>query len=190
MKMKYSTLLVIPLLVLAMSANVILETSCSSQQNISELVGVLGNAVAAVAAAENNPTLAAKLKVDTQRASTQILNWKNGSPAQDAIEALNLLQDDLDLIPAASPYIALVDIGIGAIDAILAQLPQGKPSPASPANSFLSAEGAAAATEQVGHQHRHPALAKPAPKNAKEFKKQWNALVKAHPEWKDLKQPN
>ena len=55
-----------------------------------------------------------QLKADTAAASAAVLAWKKGSAATEVIFALNLVETDLNLIPYAAPYAALIDIGIAA----------------------------------------------------------------------------
>ena len=71
---------------------------CPSQSTTSVLVTALGNAAASVAAIENNPTLAAKIQADTAAASAQVLAWKAGTPSQNAVQALELVETDLSLV--------------------------------------------------------------------------------------------
>ena len=157
--MKIITLFLIPLLIFAMA--------CPTQQTIASFVTIMGNAAAAIAAAENNPALATKIQTDSTAAAAAVTNWKAGqTPAQDAIQALNLLQDDLNLIPGTSQYTPLVVICIGAVESILALIPAPPtpvPAPATAARRSVSLTGA--------------------PKNAKQFKSQWNQVLKQHPEW-------
>lgn len=137
-----------------------LMVGCTSQATIAALTDTLGNAASAIAAVEGNTALATKLQTDTAAAVSAVKTWKSGTPAQMAIEALNLVQDDLQLIPATGPYVPLIDICIGAVDAILAELPASQ-----------------AVTAHVGGSNRAIHLSQPAPKTAKQFKKQWNAYV-------------
>lgn len=176
MTMKHSTPFVLALVFLGILAMPIMETGCAAQQTASELISVVGNAVASILTLEGNTADAQKLKTDSATAAQQVANWQNGSPAQEATEALNLLEDDLNLIPAVDKYAPLVDIAIAAVDTLLAQL---SGSAASAGMSFLGESLSSSATNPA---HRHPAVK--APKNAKQFKKAWNSLLKTHPEWK------
>lgn len=100
--------------------------ACVTQTTIAQLVAILGQATSKIAEAENNPSLAAKISTDSAAASAAILNWQNGSPEQDAVEALNILEDDLNLIPVVGQdvlFIGLVDLAIGTVEAILSRLP-------------------------------------------------------------------
>ena len=133
-----------------------------TQGTISALVTVLGNASASIAVLENNPTLAAKLKTDTAAASSAVLNWKQGTPAQDVIQALNLVEADLNLIPGTSQYAPLVDLAIGTVESILEIVQPG-------ASSIDSVHS------RVGVTHR-VSLANP-PKDAVAFKSEWNAMA-------------
>jgi len=101
-----------------------MTAACVSQSTLATLVTVLGNATASIAAIEGNTFLSTQIKADTAAASAAVLAWKSGSPPTEAIEALNIVEDDLNLIPATGPYVALIDLGIGTVESILALLPQ------------------------------------------------------------------
>lgn len=135
---------------------------CPSQQNLSALVTVLGNASASIAALEGNTALAAKLKTDTAAAASAVTNWKKGSAATEVIEALNLVEADLDLIPGTSQYAPLVDLAIGTVESILEIVQPGSSSP----NGM---------TARPGVTHRY--VLKSPPKSAAQFKKEWNQLA-------------
>lgn len=137
-----------------------------SQSTLAALTSILGNAGASIAALQGNTTLAERLKTDTAAAVVAIENWKSGTPAQEAIEALNLVEDDLNLFPAIGKYGPLIDLAIGTVESILALLPQ-------PAVSARTVAPHAA--------HRAVNLAQPAPKTASAFKRQWNAIAASNP---------
>lgn len=154
---KTSRFLALPLVALLACVTM---TGCN-QKTIAALTQILGTQAANVAKLENDPALATKLAADTTAAVTAITNWKSGTPAQDVVQALDLVEADLNLFPVANQYAPLVDLAIGTVDSILALLP---PPPATTAVL-----------------RRHVALFQPAPKNSKQFIEQWNALVKANP---------
>ncbi len=138
-------------------------TACLTNNALSGLVTVLGNATSSIASIEGNTGLATQIKADTAAASAAVLAWKSGTPAQDAIEALNIVEDDLNLIPMTGPYVALVDLGIGTIESILAMLPS------STASQLHESKGT---RRQVAPVHvgkwKNP---------ESEFKDRWNAIV-------------
>lgn len=146
-----------------------LLTGCVAQSTIANLTAILGTSAASIAALEGNPVLAAKLTTDTAAAVSAVQNWKSGTPAQVVIEALNIVEDDLNLIPGTSQYAPLVFLAIGTVESILALLPQTSPS-----DEGLS-------TTRTVTAHRSVVLTQPAPKSAKAFKAQWNNIVKANP---------
>ncbi len=156
---KLSSLAGVVLILLALTA-----TGCPEQNTIASLTDALGNAAANIATLEGNSTLAAKLKTDTAAAVTAVKNWKKGTPAQEAIEALNLVEDDLNLIPGTSQYAPLITLAIGTVESILALLPP-------PSGGALSPHAA----------RPHVQLSQPAPKNKSEFKAQWNSVIASHP---------
>lgn len=129
-------------------------TACSSA-SIADLTNVLGTQAANIAKLEGNPALSAKLITDTAAAVAAIDSWKSGSPATEAIEALNLVAADLNLLPVNPKYAPLVDLAIGTVESILAILPSSGTN---------------------AHVLRHAPLSNP-PKTAKEFKARWNALA-------------
>lgn len=146
----------------------ILAPTACSDTTIAKLTQTLGNAAASVATLEGNTALAAKLTTDTTAAVTAITNWKSGTPAAMAIEALNLVEDDLALIPGTSQFAPLIDLAIGTVESILALLPP-------------SATAAVAAhTAALTKARPHILLSLP-PKNEKQFKAQWNGIVAANP---------
>ena len=114
----------IAVLLVATILTIGITAACVSQSTLATLVSVLGNATSSIAAIEGNTALATQIKADTAAASSAVLNWKKGTPAQEAIQALNIVMDDLNLIPATGPYVALIDLGIGTVVAILELLPQ------------------------------------------------------------------
>lgn len=138
---------------------------CPSQSTIATLTQTLGTAAANIATLEGNATLGAKLTTDTASAVSAVTNWKSGSPATEAIEALSLVEDDLNLIPAASQYTLLIDLAIGTVQSLLAMLPQST---------------TAAAVRHTAR--RSIVITQPSPKTAKDFKKQWDEIIAVHPE--------
>lgn len=138
---------------------------CQQQQTIASLTQILGTAGASVAALEGNSPLATQLTNDTNAAVTAIQNWKQGTAAQEVIEALKIVQDDLSLFPQTNQYAPLIDLALATTESILALLP--------------------ASSVQASLNHatvRHVTLASPAPKSSKEFKKRWNAIVSQNPQ--------
>lgn len=132
---------------------------CPSKNVIAALTTTLGNAAASVAQIEGNRQLAEQLQTDTAAAVKAISSWQNGSPAQNAIQALDIVRDDLYLIPAANQYAPLITLAIGTVDSLLQLLPQPAGVKAQAAN--------------------HPRVNLPnTPKTSSEFKKQWNDIVK------------
>lgn len=157
----------------------LIPTACdsSTQKTASALVSVVGTSVASLLILENDPTDAAKLQKDFQAASTAVLNWQQGTPAQDVVQALNILSADLDLIPVSAQDQALIELAIGTTDeiiALFAPTTTSTPVTASPVSLRIAYE------KQVARKH-HKKLAGPI-LTAKDFKKQWNAELKKHPE--------
>jgi hypothetical protein len=99
-------------------------TGCVSQTTLAGLVQTLGATAESVATIEGNSALAAQLQKDVSAASTAVLNWKTGTPVTEVVEALNLVEDDLNLFPVSTQDVAFIDLGIVTVDGILELLPQ------------------------------------------------------------------
>jgi TctA family transporter len=149
--------------VLLVSTLLFMSTGCFTQSVIATLITTLGNASASIATIEGNPTLAAQLKADTAAAAAAVLNWQNGSASQDVIEALGIVEDDLNLLPFAGPYIPLITLALATIQEIIALVTTKSPTPV------------------VAHTHKvqpHIILySGKAPKKAKDFKAAWNKIA-------------
>ena len=144
----------------------IVLTGCPSLNSTAALVTVLGNAASTIATLEGNTQLAATLRTDTAAASSAVLNWKKGTPSQNAIQALNLVEADLNLIPRSSTYTPLVDLAIGTVESIIEIVQPGAAS-ITPQN------------KRVGVTHR-VWLANP-PKTDAQFRTAWNGIIAANP---------
>lgn len=141
---------------------VVFLTGCPSQSTLAALTNILGTSAASIVALEGNTGLAAQLKSDTAAAVSAVSGWKTGTPAQNVIQALGIVEDDLNLIPATGPYVPLIDLAIGTVESIIALLPP--PTGASP--SFATA-----------HAKRTITLHGPIPSTASQYKTQWNSLA-------------
>lgn len=148
----------VAVLTIASLAPAMLLGGCAGQQTAADLINTLGQATEQLATLEGNTSLAARLPKDVAAASAAVLNWKKGSTTQDITEALNLVEDDLSLFPVAGPYVPLVDLAIGTVEAILAEFPSATPATVS-------------ANRRAVH------LPYKAPKNKKDFAKRWNAIA-------------
>lgn len=136
-------------------------TGCASQTTIADLVAIVGTTIASLETVEGNTTAVTKIQADTAAATAQVLAWKTGTPTTEVIEALNLVEDDLNVLPISTEDQQFVDLAIGTINEVLALLP---------ANTT---------TATVAHdtiQHRKVSLAK-TPKDVKTYKKIWNGLA-------------
>lgn len=140
------------LVALTLLATLPVLMGCPSQSQVAALTQVLGNDSAQIAALEGNTALAAQLKADTTAAVVAVDNWKKGTSSQMAMEAMNILVSDLNLIPNVGPYAPLITLAIGTAQSIIALL-----SPATPVAARMK-------------------LAEPVPQTAKEFTRQWNAI--------------
>ena len=140
-------------------------TGCN-QGTISALVSTLGAAASTVAAMEGNQAVAAKLKADSAAFAVAVKNWKQGTPAQDAIQALNLVIDDLDLIcptgGPCGPYAPLIVLALGTAESIIAIL-----------NPTTQTYGTRAQVRKVNLGYY--------PSTAKDFKTAWNGICGSDP---------
>lgn len=140
-------------------------TGCN-QGTISALVSTLGTAAASIASLKGNTALAAKLQADTAAAAAAVKNWKQGTPAQNAIQALNLVIDDLDLIcptgGPCGPYAPLIVLALGTAESIIAIL-----------NPTSQTYGTRAQVRKVNLGYY--------PSTAKDFKTAWNSICGSDP---------
>lgn len=133
-----------------------------SQNTAAALVGIAGTAVTTLESLEGHTDAATKLSKDFAAAQTAILNFKQGSVTQDVAEALALVQDDLNLLPVSTQDEAYINLAIGTINALL--------------DLFPAQAGAVVSAHAVLVPHRTIVSNTPAPKTAKQFKAQWNAI--------------
>ena len=151
---------IIALTVLTLAGIVLV--GCPQQNTIAALTSTLGNAAAGVAALQGNTTLSAALKTDTAAAVSAITNWKQGTPAQNVVQALNLVVDDLNLIcpptnATCGQYAPLIILAISTAQSIIEIVAPGQALKSAKVNTDYS------------------------PRNAKEFKTYWNGVVSANP---------
>lgn len=139
-------------------------TGCNTS-TVAALVTTLGNASASIAALEGDSALAATLQKDTAAAAAAVANWKQGTPAQDVVQALQLVQADLSLFPLTSVYAPLIDLALGTVVSII---------------EIVDPNAVPVTANVAGHQVRIVHLANP-PKNAKQFSAQWNTDAKLIP---------
>jgi hypothetical protein len=130
------------------------------QSNLAALASTLGNAGASIAAIEGNTALATKIQTDTVAAVAAITSWKSGTNAQMALEAIQLVEDDLNLLPINSAYEPLILLALGTAASIIAILNPTAVSAHMPGQRTVT-------------------LSNP-PKTAKAFKAQWNAICVQH----------
>ena len=140
----------------------LMASSC--QNTLVALTSTFGNAGASIAAIEGNTDLATKIQTDTATAVMQIQAWKSGSDASMAVEAIQLVEDDMNLLPINSKYEPLILLALGTAASIIAILNPG----------------AATVARINGQSGRRVGLGNP-PKNAGQFKAQWNTICKANP---------
>lgn len=139
---------------------------CPSQTTLAALVNELGTSAAAIAQLEGNQQLATQLQKDTAVASTAIQNWKPGTNGQMAVEAINIVIDDLNLIcgqaPQCGQYGPLITLALGTAENII---------------TILESQGAVQGgiTARSAKPHTTVHLTAP-PQDVKTYKANWNAL--------------
>jgi hypothetical protein len=137
-----------------------LLTGCETQETIASLTNTLGNAAVQIATIEGNTALATQLKADTAAAVAAITGWKDGGVVIDVIQALNIVEDDLNLFPVTDQFAPLIDLAIVTIESILALLPQSM-----------------TASEHGKRAHRTVKVSYKVPHKTKDFKSKWNQIV-------------
>jgi hypothetical protein len=153
---RYLPSVVIAILCSTLAFNTI---GCSGQQTAAELIATVGTAVAALETLEGNTANVAKIQADTQAAETAIANWKTGTPAQDVLQVLSILQSDLSLLPIGAQDQALIQLALGTVEQIIMLFPNSTP--------------AVSAVRQV---HLTVTV-----HNKGDFRKQWNSIIAANP---------
>lgn len=154
----------------------VIALAACNQNTIAALVSTLGNSCSTLAQMQGNTQLAATIKADTATAVADIAAWKPGTDGEMAIQALHILENDLHQICATIPgqtgqdcqkYEPLIQLALGTADSIIAivqpQRVTAKAQKTCPTFDLACKEP------------------KGAPTDAKEFKRQWNAIVAANP---------
>jgi hypothetical protein len=156
---KLATLIVVTPAVLAIDG-------CDDQNTIADLIAAVGPAVAAVVSLLGQTVLAQQLQQDTNLAVADVRNWKSGTSDQIVVEAMNLVLSDIGALSSFIPpeYQVLIGIAAAAVEAIIAILPVDSPVVAS-ARVHSKAMSAV-----------YPKM-----RNAKEFRKVWNAECFVNP---------
>lgn len=138
-------------------------TACpaNSQQTASQLIVVVGNSITTLLPLIGNvdPTLQSKLKTDFAQASAQVAAWKSGTTTQNIVSTLNIVQQDLSLLPVNTQTTALISLAITTVESILILLPQ--------------TSGGTVSVKDVKSLN--------APTSAKAYKTKWNSIVAANP---------
>lgn len=132
-------------------------TACMGQSTIAALVTTLGNAGASVAKAIGDAALAESITTATTAAVAAVNNWKSGTGAASiAVEALNTLLANLNLIPVNPLYSTLIALAITTATSLINILSAGS-------NTAMKAA-------------YHAAVSAGVPQDASHFKAQWNGI--------------
>jgi len=145
---------------------------CPSQSELAALVSILGVAASSVAEIQGDSAVAQRIDIDSRAASAAIASFQPGSPAQNAVQAISLLQTDISLIPLNDNVRPYVDLALGTAQSII---------------GLLQSQGQAIGVVDVSPVPQHaprgvrqvdlPVV----PTTAKQFKAQWNARYTIHP---------
>lgn len=94
----------------------------AAKTTLAVLVNSLGNAISAVYGVLGNTTVATAIKTDTDKAVAAINAWVPGTPAQDVIQVLNVLIQDLSaIVPGIGGTAAtLISLAISTVEELLA----------------------------------------------------------------------
>lgn len=138
----------------AISPSVLFLTGCPQQNQAAALVGIAGVAIASLETIEGHTDAATKIQVDFAAAQTAVLNWKVGTPTQDVAQALQIVMNDINLLPVSKKDQAYILLAGGTVQSVLDLFPESATSPHMLANIQLY----------------NP------PKTKAEFIAQWNAL--------------
>ena len=154
-------------------ADLLMLTGCPQQDTLSALVATLGDAVSRLAAAQGLPAdIVALIKQYSADASAKIASWVKGTPSQMIIEALGILEDEINKLPFQLPYANLIDLAIIAVDSVIQFVTK---------NSPVNLQAYRAKVP-----HRTSAYAGKAPQNPQEFRTAWNNIVATDPKLQPL----
>ena len=90
---------------------------------VATFVSTIAKYAAQLATYFGQSSIAGEITALSAKIASDIASWQSGNAATDAINALNDLADLVNLIPAAGPYVVLIDLILGAITGLLALLP-------------------------------------------------------------------
>ncbi len=141
---------------------VVTTTGCNGQTTAAQLIATVGTAVATLETLQGNTAAVAQIQADTKAAELAIQNWKKGTPAQDVLQVLTILQSDINLLPVNATDQALIELALGTVEQIVALFPGAAP--------------AVASAKAV-----RPVKLAFTVQNKNDFKKQWNAIVSSNP---------
>jgi hypothetical protein len=88
----------------------------------------------------NTPAAQAALK-EYDEALAAVTAWKSGTPAQDALQAINILQAAINLLPIPADYQVLANVILAGIQTVIGVLSANSPAPApTPSDATASPE--------------------------------------------------
>lgn len=144
------------------SSLIVTTVGCSQQKTAASLIGTVGVAVATLETIEGNTANLSQIQAAFAAAQNAVANWKTGTPVADVVQALNILQQNINLLPVNAKDAALISLAIATVDQIIVLFPGATP-----------AVTARFAVEKASF--------KTLPKNSKNFKQQWNAIIATNP---------
>lgn len=97
----------------------------NASKNIVSIATVALDSLTAVLKITNpgDPNLA-KYEADAAALLIQLQAWKSGTAAQDVVEAINLVIDDVNLLPVPSEYQAVIAVALAGLSSIIALVNQ------------------------------------------------------------------
>lgn len=82
-------------------------------------INAVNTAVTSILTFIGDDALAQTLSKDVARINAAVAGWTSGSITQEVIEAINIMESDLDLIPLSSTVTMLISIALVALNAVL-----------------------------------------------------------------------
>lgn len=95
-----------------------------------QVILLVGNIASILAIIEGNKALAVTIQADANQAAIDVTNWKTGSDVTIIIDAIELLRTCINVIPQIGPYFLVVQLGLIAVESLLALIPAPSAGPA------------------------------------------------------------
>jgi hypothetical protein len=117
----------------------------------------------------------AKFEADSAAAIKAIEGWKSGTPAQDVVEIINDLIDDVNLFPVSPTYQVVITIALDGLKSIIVMLEEHSSGPTQVA--------AVKVMERITQEGSHAAWVPPTVvyEGTRQFTSAWNKAVSQFP---------